>query len=232
MNYRRKIIDIRSGRNILYMPFQSDLNDDQSRHTVTNSGVVIRDLATFSIPLPFPDVKSAAYFDGSSFMSVPHDNDFKFYDNKFDVIISGLYYTEDSSSYQVIMNHGGANTASESGWNVSIVSSSNSNRYKYSFGGGVSGGRIWSVIGGTFYQNWRFFQCGFIGLQGFSRIDGKRSTQIYGDTYPDTKTYPLQFGKDYNLTAYFTGYMAHLRIDVGIHIPNRNFNYKNLTYLP
>lgn len=64
------------------LPFTNTPTENRAKggsHVVTNSGVVIRTLSNYSIPDCPNGAKKAAYFDGSSFLSIPYSEDFEFF---------------------------------------------------------------------------------------------------------------------------------------------------------
>jgi len=64
------------------LPFTNSATENKANgasHIVTNNGVAIRTLADYSIPDCPNSAKKAAYFDGSSYLTIPYSDDFDYF---------------------------------------------------------------------------------------------------------------------------------------------------------
>jgi len=237
MNTRNRIIDIKSNAlNILDMPFSDNLLDKHSRVFTNNGSVAIRDLATYSIALPQTNIKAAAYFDDSSYLSTPHDDLFNFAPpNQSSIMSFYLYLEQGTEAYPTILSH---ENIGHSGWLLYAKIATNELIFTYSFRD-KTGNRNWTLsypLG--VLNNWIFVQMGTYGIQrewlnfGDLKANGISTNIRNFDVFGDNQDQPIVIGARHSGLYKMKGYISNLRIDRGVHLPKERTNYKKLIYIP
>lgn len=185
----------------LYCPFNVDVNDKTGK-SVTNTGVVIRDFATYSIAIPPNNATKGAYFDGNSYLTLSHDAGFDFDAKQF---YFGVYiYVISISATTYILSHIMSGSP-YTGWLLLLRATGVTfefNGYSASFSTTLNAGQwyLLEAIGTKFPTNRvRFY------------LDG---VEVSGTPANLNNSSQLQIGARYNNNRFY-GYMSGLIIKTG-----------------